>query len=488
MFKKKDVIRTLFLLLVILVILVTLSQILVVHRRNHRKSKARDSKRIQTAQAMVMRFERNIEAMMKKNYFSTDKHQDYLLALKYSEIIRQQLAELSTVNNGIRNKINVIENSFAPFRERKLRFHDMSEGDTMSTQTKKHYDLHFVDVNSNILEKETNDLSKAEDKASNHGVVNDNDLKEKLLDDKSVRENKLTNRDQSFSDSRQSFIVPYCQETPDGLEGNLRVSEKFAQNENVIEESLTDIQPGGIWKPRSCVARQRIALVLPYRNREKHLKLLLHYLLPVLKRQLLDFRIFVVEQYGNGTFNKGRLMNVGFMEAWKLCNFDCVIFHDVDLLPENDRNMYTCGNHPRHMSIAVDKFRYKLPYLTLVGGVFSIKREQFQQVNGYSNLYWGWGAEDDDMAFRLKTVKLGIERPPATIGRYKMIKHDNRETIPVKMRAYLLKTVRKRYHRDGLNTLDYKVIKVTNTQLYTHILVDVGEPPMEAEDINDMLT
>ena len=38
------------------------------------------------------------------------------------------------------------------------------------------------------------------------------------------------------------------------------------------------------------------------------------------------------------------------------------VFHDVDLLPEDDRNLYTCGDQPRHMSVSVDKFKYKLPY------------------------------------------------------------------------------------------------------------------------------
>ena len=35
-----------------------------------------------------------------------------------------------------------------------------------------------------------------------------------------------------------------------------------------------------------------------------------------------------------------------------------------------------------------------------MGGVLSMRTEHFQRVNGYSNLYWGWGAEDDDMAYR----------------------------------------------------------------------------------------
>lgn len=43
---------------------------------------------------------------------------------------------------------------------------------------------------------------------------------------------------------------------------------------------------------------------------------------------------------------------------------------------------------------------YRLPYKILVGGVFAIRSDHFFRVNGYSNLYWGWGGEDDDMGYR----------------------------------------------------------------------------------------
>ncbi|KAF4530940.1 hypothetical protein B566_EDAN018971, partial [Ephemera danica] len=43
--------------------------------------------------------------------------------------------------------------------------------------------------------------------------------------------------------------------------------------------------------------------------------------------------------------------------AWH--NFDCFIFHDVDLLPEDARNLYTCPSQPRHMSVAVDELNYR---------------------------------------------------------------------------------------------------------------------------------
>ena len=64
-------------------------------------------------------------------------------------------------------------------------------------------------------------------------------------------------------------------------------------------------------------------------------------------------------QVGNDTFNKARLMNVAFVESMKRFRFQCVVFHDVDLVPEDDRNMYSCPRSPRHMSVAVDEMGYK---------------------------------------------------------------------------------------------------------------------------------
>jgi len=64
-------------------------------------------------------------------------------------------------------------------------------------------------------------------------------------------------------------------------------------------------------------------------------------------------------QSGDTPFNRAILFNIGYKEALKFKNYNCFIFHDVDLLPEDDRNMYTCPTSPRHMSVAVDKFNYQ---------------------------------------------------------------------------------------------------------------------------------
>ena len=42
----------------------------------------------------------------------------------------------------------------------------------------------------------------------------------------------------------------------------------------------------------------------------------------------------------------------------------------------------------------------RLMYSDLVGGALALTPTQVVQTNGYSNLYWGWGAEDDDMYMR----------------------------------------------------------------------------------------
>lgn len=126
-----------------------------------------------------------------------------------------------------------------------------------------------------------------------------------------------------------------------------------------LEKRFSWLKPGGHWYPDFCKTSKKIAIVVPFRCRGEHLLLFLQHMHPFLKKQQLDYRIFIIEQEGEGAFNRAMLMNVGYKEALKLDNFDCFIFHDVDLLPEDDRNLYTCGTQPRHMSAAVDIFKYK---------------------------------------------------------------------------------------------------------------------------------
>jgi hypothetical protein len=65
-------------------------------------------------------------------------------------------------------------------------------------------------------------------------------------------------------------------------------------------------------------------------------------------------------QAGTDTFNKARIMNIAFVTALQREPATaCFVFHDVDLIPENDYNLYTCPTMPRHMSVAIDEMNYR---------------------------------------------------------------------------------------------------------------------------------
>ena len=232
------------------------------------------------------------------------------------------------------------------------------------------------------------------------------------------------------------------------------------------------LEPGGRWHPSECEARHKVAIIVPYRDREPHLRAFLLNIHKFLQKQQIEYGIYIVEQSGNQPFNRAMLMNVGAMEAVKQhSDYQCYIFHDVDLLPEDDRNLYTCPIQPRHMSVSIDSFLYRLPYDDIFGGVSAMTVSQFKAVNGFSNLFWGWGGEDDDMANRLRLKKLFISRYPANIARYKMLKHGKEKANPERFK-YLYSGA-KRVGRDGLNSLKYNKVDLQLKKLYTWILVDL---------------
>ncbi|KRY08885.1 Beta-1,4-N-acetylgalactosaminyltransferase bre-4 [Trichinella patagoniensis] len=188
------------------------------------------------------------------------------------------------------------------------------------------------------------------------------------------------------------------------------------------------------------------------------------------------FTVLTALRVKRQTFNRGKLMNVGFLEAMRLYNWTCFVFHDVDLLPENDLNSYSCLDTPRHLSVAVDKFNYRLPYASIFGGVTALTAEQFRRINGFSNEYWGWGGEDDDFYIRVNLGKYMVHRHSEQIGRYKMIKHSSEslnEANPCRYR--LLREASRRWRMDGLNSIRYAILNITEHQLFTRILVDLRE-------------
>uniref|UniRef100_A0A8C6WIL9 DP-Gal:betaGlcNAc beta 1,4- galactosyltransferase, polypeptide 1, like n=1 Tax=Neogobius melanostomus TaxID=47308 RepID=A0A8C6WIL9_9GOBI len=88
-----------------------------------------------------------------------------------------------------------------------------------------------------------------------------------------------------------------CPETSPLLVGPLRV--EFMKPSPVLEQVKKDnprVASGGRFRPPDCVALQKVAIIIPFRNRDEHLKYWLYYLHPILQRQQLDYGIYVINQ------------------------------------------------------------------------------------------------------------------------------------------------------------------------------------------------
>ncbi|XP_052244834.1 beta-1,4-N-acetylgalactosaminyltransferase bre-4-like isoform X3 [Dreissena polymorpha] len=220
-----------------------------------------------------------------------------------------------------------------------------------------------------------------------------------------------------------------CPSIPPKLQGRISINMSVLSWAS-LEQTLTYLEIGGHFRPAGCVARTKVAIVVPYRNREVHLKIFLNTIHPFLQKQQLDYGMFVIEMAPNITFNRGLLMNIGYQEALRDYDYQCFIFHDVDLLPEDDRNLYSCEQSPRHMSVAIDKHNYTIVY-----------------------------------------TGLDVTRNSATVARYKMLRHAEDKLNELNaVRFRLLNTARRRRLQDGIRNVKYTVLKKEYRQLYTWIL------------------
>jgi hypothetical protein len=178
-------------------------------------------------------------------------------------------------------------------------------------------------------------------------------------------------------------------------------------------------------------AQKRIGIVVPYRNREQHLFKFIPHLISYFHREaakeITDFKIIIVEQDDDLPFNRGGLLNAGFLAVADLVDYVC--FHDVDYLPMWADYSYAAsptriiwwGMHARPIRVN-DLTRRTAAPLTGLGAVTLFSNEQFRRVNGYSNRFFGWGFEDKDLAARCSLHSLTIAQRDGT---FIPLDHDN---------------------------------------------------------------
>tara|TARA_B100001287_G_C22681736_1_gene530827 strand:+ start:538 stop:2040 length:1503 start_codon:yes stop_codon:yes gene_type:complete len=246
-------------------------------------------------------------------------------------------------------------------------------------------------------------------------------------------------------------------------------NKKATQIRKEYSKNIAQLEP---LKPLHSNSNPRLGVIVPYRDREEHLKEFAPHIKKYLSDQGIPNILIIVEQADNQSFNRAKLMNIGYDLLKDKCDYFC--FHDIDLLPEKDVD-YSYSKYPTHLSAYCSQFDYKLPYETLFGGVTMFNKEDFIKVNGFSNMMWGWGGEDDEIRLRCDKEGLAVDRRP---GRYTSLPHPFTKTTSREYHENVkqlkdLKEGKISHKQNGINSLEYKVVSVENDKGYLLVKVKI---------------
>ena len=228
----------------------------------------------------------------------------------------------------------------------------------------------------------------------------------------------------------------------------------------------------------------RLAVIIPYRDREQHLVKMLPHTVSFFRRNTNIEPLFcIAEQADDCPFNRGAIVNHAYAAIAGMVDYVC--FHDVDYMPmwadysepSLPSRIVWHGMDTRPVGHGTNQIvsaqRYGL------AAVAVMKKWHFEACNGYSNTYWGWGYEDTDLAKRLESVGLPVGYRDGT---FIALDHDsngynaNGETEASKANA---KRFADRVYPnmvDGLATLNADVVEIQ--QMEARGLVESETAPL----------
>jgi len=208
----------------------------------------------------------------------------------------------------------------------------------------------------------------------------------------------------------------------------------------------------------------KLAVIFPYKNREYHRAIAIPYINYFLLKHEIEFELFVIESLPN-LFNRGLILNAGFSIIDQLNRFDYVCLHDIDMLPIICDYSYEESDNPVHLATGCSQFSYKIPYKTYFGGINLFTINQFKKINGFSNRYWIWGNEDDDLLTRCENSGYSLLRRKSI---HQCFDHSRDKSYDV-----INKSLRKKnILEDGLSTLQYNINLYNREELYHHYTID----------------
>jgi hypothetical protein len=134
----------------------------------------------------------------------------------------------------------------------------------------------------------------------------------------------------------------------------------------------------------------------------------------------IEHTVYLAHQCDEKLFNRGLMKNIAAKHAFE-DGCDYIVWHDIDMVPEDDSCDYSYPEeNPQHIAVRISQSDYNLKYQEYFGGAVVFTKEQVEATNGYSNEYWDWGMEDDDLFWRCIQEGM-VDRQNLSYGKTKRV-------------------------------------------------------------------
>lgn len=186
--------------------------------------------------------------------------------------------------------------------------------------------------------------------------------------------------------------------TIDSIKNNITI--------NKFEDDLANATEKDTYSFITCKPIPKLVFIVPYRNRIHHQAFFSKHMKEILEDYQPDeYKIYYIHQCDDRSFNRGAMKNIGFLmikETYPLDYKDItLVFNDVDTMPLSKKLI----NYETTKGI----LKHYYGYTYGLGGILSIKGEDFEKTNGFPN-YWTWGYEDNLFQKRVIEENIIIDR------------------------------------------------------------------------------
>jgi len=139
--------------------------------------------------------------------------------------------------------------------------------------------------------------------------------------------------------------------------------------------------------------KKDMLIVVPYRNRQRDLEKFLIQTPHYFNNQDISYDILICELEQNCSWNAGMTCN-SLINFIKDREYEWVYIHHVDITPISGKWKFPNENEAYHN---LGDF-----------GSCLLKMKTFLDVGGYSNSFWGWGAEDNDLYDKIRSTGTSV--------------------------------------------------------------------------------